>query len=156
MFPNKNDDVNFFSAIHLDLNKAIERNDMIRFEKILSDINEKNPIVYKDSKRLYSALHRAAYYGKVDIIKLLDSKGVNITQYNNIGETPMHIAALKNKTDVVSYYLNSSKVTYKNPKTDLTVFKSKGRTPIAYAAQLEPKSPSFSTVQPILYTSVTP
>jgi len=39
-------------------------------------------------------LHTAAYYGNVEVVKYLISKGANINEKNNVGFTPLHNAAM--------------------------------------------------------------
>jgi hypothetical protein len=79
-------------------------------------IKEANPIVYKDSNGiLFTALHRAARYGQIDIVKFVASRLENINPYDSSGLTPMHYAAKKNHTGFIEYYLESIHITDKNP-----------------------------------------
>ena len=57
--------------------------------------------------------------------------GVNISQYDNFGLTPMHIAVIQNQTDVIKYFLNSENVINKNPGS-----KFGNKTPLHYASEL--------------------
>ena len=92
----------FFSVIHSDLRWAIRNDDLAKFEELLTGQNETNPIVYKASDGvLWSALHSAAYYGQVRIIKFLATKLDDILPYASNGWTPMHYGAFYNQSQVI-------------------------------------------------------
>jgi ankyrin repeat protein len=125
----------FFSVIHSNIFSAIQNGDLAKFKKLWSGQNETNPIVYKSSSRtIYTALHQAAYWGKVRIIDFLANKLDNILPYASNGWTPMHYGAFINQPKVIEYYLSSNKTTEKNPGVNSSAL-NQGRTPLHYACQ---------------------
>jgi ankyrin repeat protein len=66
-------------------------------EKRKQYLNTKN----KDGN---TPLHRAAEYGKPELVKKLISKGADIYARNKDGDTPLH-RAVKNKNEVHSYHI---------------------------------------------------
>ena len=93
--------MNVISVIHLDINTAIKEGNVTRLDQLLSELDNKNPNVFKSTGKIHTALDRAAYYGQVKIIKFLKEKGVSISQYND-GLSPMHSAAISNQINVIS------------------------------------------------------
>ena len=53
-----------------------------------------------------TALHWAAYYGSIDIIKLLLEKGADVNAINGSRETPLNRAARGNHVDIINFLLN--------------------------------------------------
>ena len=117
------------------LESAIEEGNLTRVRELLSGLNETNPIIYKSpSGRFYTALHIAAKYGKLDIIKQFAQNIENMHPYDSSGQTPMHYATFNNQTEVMKYYLESKNITDKNPKQNSTDGRS-GRTPLHDATE---------------------
>lgn len=52
-----------------------------------------------DSKE--NLLHTAILYGDIEIVKMLLEKNISITHRNILGQTPLSIAKLKNKTEII-------------------------------------------------------
>ena len=98
-------------------------------------MNETNPFVHKDLEGyLISALHRAAEYGQINIVKFVASQLENINPYDSSGLTPMHYAAKYNYTDIIKYYLESINMTDKNPG-EISNNLYDGRTPLHAASE---------------------
>ena len=51
-------------------------------------------------------LHKACSYGKEETVKLLVGFGANINTQDNLGATPIMLAAANNNTDIVIYLMN--------------------------------------------------
>jgi hypothetical protein len=71
-----------------------------------------------------TALHLAAYYGKVDALKILLSYGANINQTDINGQTPLHIAIAQGNVPIIKLLISA--------KANLFVRDKYGNTPIAY------------------------
>ena len=125
-----------FSVISLELDTAIQEGNLTRFKDIIKDLNVTNPMVCKlETGRYLTALHSAARYGQVDIIKFLHSQVNDMHPYDSLGFTPMHRAAYYNQTDVIKYYLESSDIEEKSPKHNYSgLFRYYQREPIHSAA----------------------
>ena len=52
-------------------------------------------------------LHRAAWYGKAEMVKLLLERGADIDMKNKYGDTPIHQAAENGRTDIVKVLLSA-------------------------------------------------
>jgi hypothetical protein len=59
------------------------------------------PIIHKRTKSGYTPLHIAAGLGHVKIVKILTIKGADVSIKDKRGRTPLDLAVLKNKKDVV-------------------------------------------------------
>ena len=78
---------------------------------ILEKSQEKNPGIYVGSTGVtFTVLHRAAWFGKLSIIKLFKDafNYTTINPYDSEGlYTPMQLAAQFGKVDVVQYYIDT-------------------------------------------------
>ncbi len=84
------------------LHKAIEKGDLQGVTALL----EKNPdpslVNWRDKSGNYSPLDKAAYYGHVDIAKLLISRGAAVDSEDKNGNTSLWVAAMKGNTAVAA------------------------------------------------------
>lgn len=51
----------------------------------------------------YRAIHYASFYGNLDIVKILYERFANLDCTTNSGKTPLHIAVLNSKYEIVEY-----------------------------------------------------
>ena len=120
------------------MNTAIQKGNLTEFKGIMSGLNDTNPIVGRSLKSgaYFTALHSAAKFGKVDIVKFLHRQNKDMHPYDSVGITPMHYAAQYNQTEVIKYYLQSSEILIKSPKRNGSVLSPfYQREPIHYATQ---------------------
>ncbi|RGP79318.1 ankyrin repeat-containing domain [Fusarium longipes] len=71
------------SAIHLDL---------LSFAEHLLSLPDSRVVAFTGTLDLQPPLHKAIMKGNLDMVRLLTSKGANISHYNNRGESPLHMA----------------------------------------------------------------
>ena len=75
----------------------------------------------------YTALHLAAKYGYIDVVRLLLKEGADINARDKLGETPLHKAVKKKQKNIVVDLL-------KYPKLDLKIRDKTDRTCLHWAA----------------------
>ena len=92
---------------------------------LIDNSEEKNPKI--DKRHGWTLLHLATKLGRIDIVKYVMSKVLNINPKDNYGRTPLHIAADLGKLDVVKYIME--KLEIKSPKDN------NGKTPLHNAAR---------------------
>lgn len=94
----------FKDEIALDPGKQLltfaENGDLEPIEKLLK--LHMDLVKYQDSDG-YTALHRAAYSNKLDVVKYLLDFGFDIEARTSMGWTPLHSAAYWNNYEVVEY-----------------------------------------------------
>jgi len=74
-----------------------------------------------------NALHKAAFWGHVDMVKfLIEECELDPNAQDNYGDTPLHDAAKFGHTDV-------AKIALKNPKTNRNIKNKEGKTPLDIA-----------------------
>jgi ankyrin repeat protein len=71
-------------------------------------------------------LHWAAWYGKLDIAKLLVANKADVDAKDNHGWTPLHLAARCGRLDVVKFLVSKG--------ADVHAKNSRGATPLRFAA----------------------
>ena len=52
-----------------------------------------------------TALFRAAFYNRTDVVRYLLNNGANVNKQNRWGETALHLASIDNYTDVMRILL---------------------------------------------------
>ncbi|KAF5263184.1 hypothetical protein FOXYS1_6075 [Fusarium oxysporum] len=75
-------------ALHLDLNS---------FAKYLLSHIEMDTAAFPGNSQLLPTLHKAIMKGNLDMVHLLISKGANISHYDIMGRTPLHMALESDK-----------------------------------------------------------
>jgi len=85
-------------------------------------INKGSDINTRTNRPGDTPLHNAAYHGKVDLVKLLLEKGVDVNVQNNYTEAPMHKAADQNNVDVLKVLLENG--------ADINLQTRRGITPL--------------------------
>ena len=55
------------------------------------------------SQNNWTALHHAAYFGDIEIVKYLINKGLNPSALTDTGKTPLDYAVQNNNTSVIEY-----------------------------------------------------
>ncbi|KAH9313384.1 hypothetical protein KI387_028419, partial [Taxus chinensis] len=76
----------------------------------------------------WSALHRAAFKGHLDNVKLLHQHGAEINSLDDAGFTPLHCAAETGRKDVVEYLIKHG--------ADVNTRSIKGETPLHLASSV--------------------
>lgn len=65
--------------------------------------------------RRETALHKAAFWGRYDLVKLLLERGASVSAMDNLGRTALHRAAARGQLEIVSLLIDSgSDVTAKS------------------------------------------
>ncbi|KAL4218204.1 Oxysterol-binding protein-related protein 1 [Mactra antiquata] len=85
--------------------------------KIEVDINCKGS---QKANRGWTPLHLSAYFGHVDVVKILIQNGASVNEVNNLGDTPLHKAAHTGRLDVVTLLLQH--------EADVSVINAEGHT----------------------------
>ena len=57
-----------------------------------------------------TALHQAARFNNVELMKYLIKRGLNLKEVNKTGQTPLHVASFYGSMDVVEYLIEDEKV----------------------------------------------
>jgi hypothetical protein len=112
-----------YYPLHPILNAA-EMGHFVVVKYLVDNLKDKNMKIEKSHG--WTLLHLAAKQGRIDIVKYVMSKVLNINPKDNYGHTPLHFAAGEGKLDVVKYIMEKLEV--KSPKDN------KGRTPLHNAA----------------------
>ena len=84
------------------VNAAIDRDT----EKVRTLLNAGADVNGRLSMTGDTALHWAAYYGSIDIIKLLLEKGADVNAVNGARETPLNSAARGNHADIIKFLIS--------------------------------------------------
>ncbi|XP_066917849.1 oxysterol-binding protein-related protein 1-like [Clytia hemisphaerica] len=79
----------------------------------------------------WSPLHLAAYFGHIDVVEELLSRGSSVNGINGMGDTPLHRAAFTGRMDIVLALLRHH--------ADVTVINGEGRTPLQMTDDQEVK-----------------
>ena len=108
-----------------ELEDAVKSGDLTKIISITNKFTDINPVI--DNIRYWTVLHKAAFYGHLNIVKYYTDQLIN--PRNEFGTTPLHIAAQKGKLDVMKHLVPL--LENKNPKAG--VFMDEG-TPLEYAA----------------------
>lgn len=79
-----------------------------------------NTIIHfnSDVRLLGQPIHFAVENGNLEMIEFLIDKGFNPNKLNKMGYTPLHLAVLKNKLNIVNYLLRTGKVEFKKLDKD--------------------------------------
>jgi len=80
-----------------------------------------------EKSRDCSALHRAAYFNRLEAVRFLIEHGANVNARNNIGMTPLHYAALCGHRYMVKALLEK--------KAEVNALDCQGLTPLHLAVQ---------------------
>lgn len=80
-----------------------------------------------DTRGASVALHRVAYWGRVDVARVLIAHGADANGRDNNGDTPLHMAALAGQKELVQLLLND--------KADPDIKDKHGNTPLYWAVQ---------------------
>eukprot|EP00093_Oithona_nana_P004944 04944.XXX_213271_214206_1 [CDS] Oithona nana genome sequencing. len=108
-----------------ELEDAVKSGDLTKIITITNGFTDINPVI--DNIRYWTVLHKAAFYGHLNIVKYYTDQLIN--PRNEFGTTPLHIAAQKGQLDVMKHLVPL--LENKNPKAG--VFMDEG-TPLEYAA----------------------
>ena len=73
---------------------------------LVDTMEDKNPKI--DKRHGWTLPHLAAKLGRIDIVKYVMSKVLNIHPKDNHGQTPLHIAATFGKLDVVKLIMEKN------------------------------------------------
>ena len=95
------------------------------WEKVRRLVEQGGNVNDVDHKLLWyrrTALHFAAYYGNSDICSLLLSRGANVSQTDENGDTPLHLAAYFHHVDICQLLVDH--------KADVTSVNNRGETPL--------------------------
>ena len=95
------------------------------WEKVRRLVEQGGNVNDVDHKLLWyrrTALHFAAYYGNPDICSLLLSRGANVSQTDENGDTPLHLAAYFHHVDICQLLVDH--------KVDVTSVNNRGETPL--------------------------
>jgi len=111
-----------------DMKKAIQNDDLRGLNRLLKELNLKNPII----QSFYgSVLHYSAFEGKFEIFKNISATVADMQPKSlsgkNKGGTPLHYAASEGRMNILQYIANC--VSNINPPAD------NGLTPMHWAAQ---------------------
>lgn len=105
-----------------DILESAKKGDLKKIIEIVS----KNPdSINKKDKNLFTAIHHAAKFGSLEIIKYLHVKGAKLNLKNIDGETPIHYAAGEGFIKIVDFLLNN--------KVDINIQTKYKNTPLDYA-----------------------
>ena len=92
-----------------EINNSVKAGDLETLKILINTRLDPNPVVYEYSWAKFTVLHRAAYYGQLDIIiwykDVLGLSDINPKDYK--GNTPLYWATRKGKLDVVKYYVQN-------------------------------------------------
>lgn len=79
---------------------AIEKGDLKRVEELTAE----NPgVVNERDKNDFTPLHKAAYSGKLDVVKFLVEKGADVNVKDKYGVTPLKMAQEWGRTEIIGY-----------------------------------------------------
>ena len=102
-----------------------EMGHFVAIKYLVDTMEDKNPKI--DKRHGWTLLHLAAKLGRIEIVKYVISKVLNINPKDNHGQTPLHIAATFGKLDVVKLIME--KLEIKSPKDN------NGKIPLHNAAR---------------------
>lgn len=118
-------------AMHIMIERdqeALVRHYLRRYQEAGSRQPKKDAPQQETEKRVFrSALHWAAFYGSMSIARLLLDK-IDIRSSNS-GESPLHIAAMKGRTETVELFLAHG--------AEIDLLSSKGVTPLQFALEMK-------------------
>ena len=139
------------------LNAAVARGDRDQIGELLNNgarINGRHP------EHGSTPLSTAAFFGRLEIVKLLVKKGANINGKNRDGGTPLHAAAFMCRTDVVEFLLErgaSSEVKNSRGETPVDVVSGNWNqsltelyTGLANATGLKPELERIQKTRPLI------
>ena len=95
------------------------RHDTSRFVYSFEDVNAKNSYGW-------TPLHEAAYWGNLDIAKLLLERGADVNAKSSVGNTPLYWAASRNNLDIAKLLIENG--------ADVNAKDLNGMTPLHWAA----------------------
>ncbi|XP_055955417.1 oxysterol-binding protein-related protein 1 isoform X2 [Patella vulgata] len=84
------------------------------------------------ANRGWTALHLAAYFGHIDIVRFLLERGADVNVANSLGDTPLHRAAYTGRLELVTLLLQY--------KADVLALNSEGHLPKQLAKHTDVKN----------------